>query len=161
VASTEIQLKPFKPENQAEVKALILAGMEDHWGVIDPTLNPDLNDIASTYARATFLVAWNHDRIVGTGALAPREDGQAEIVRMSVARDLRRCGIGRQILQRLIRTAKENGCRQVILETTETWQEVIAFYLQNGFRITHHLDGDVYFCLDLFATGEKEQLWPD
>jgi hypothetical protein len=32
--------------------------------------------------------------VVGTGALVPRQDGAAEIVRMSVTRELRQKGIG-------------------------------------------------------------------
>ena len=49
------------------------------------------------------------------------------------------------ILAALLEAARQSGCRRVILETTETWDEVIAFYLSCGFRITHHQDGDVYF----------------
>jgi hypothetical protein len=60
---------PFKAEDQAEAKNLILAGMGEHFGEIDHSLNPDLNDIAASYAGAIFLVAWCENRIVGTGAL--------------------------------------------------------------------------------------------
>jgi len=145
----EILIRPFCPADQAEVKSLILAGLVDHWGVLDPTKNPDLEDIAATFAGATFLVARLAGRIAGTGALVPRGDGVAEIVRMSVARDLRRRGVGRRILTRLVEQARQDGLRQVVLETTATWQEVIAFYLDAGFRVTHHSGGDVYFALDL------------
>jgi N-acetylglutamate synthase-like GNAT family acetyltransferase len=73
-----------------------LAGLEEHWGVLDPTKNPDLEDIGLTYADAIFLVAQQNNKIIGTGALIPKPDGTAEIVRMSVAADWRRKGIGRQ-----------------------------------------------------------------
>jgi len=66
-----------------------------------------------------------------------------------VANRMRRKGIGRMILDHLCDYARSIGCRQVILETTETWQEVIAFYERCRFQITHHQDGDVYFKLDL------------
>ena len=145
----EIILSPFRPEDQEPIKRLVLAGLEDHWGVLDPTKNPDLNDIASSYANATFLTAWKDGKLIGTGALVPRGKGVAEIVRMSVAGEMRRCGIGKMILQALRQKAVELGVRRIILETTETWHEVIAFYEKNGFKITHHQDGDVYFALDL------------
>jgi putative acetyltransferase len=90
-------------------------------------------------------VAWLGGRIVGTGALVTRVTGTAEIVRMSVRADVRRQGIGCQILDQLVARARSLGCKKVILETTATWQEVIAFYLQNGFRITHRSGDDVYF----------------
>ncbi len=141
----EIIISDFQPSDQIEAKALILSGLVDHWGWLDPTLNPDLTDIAESYRQAIFLVARLDGRMVGTGALKPRGEGVAEIVRMSVAKDLRRLGLGRKILAELVARARVMGLRKIILETTETWNEVIAFYVSFGFRITHHQDGDVYF----------------
>ncbi len=143
--STDITLDPFQPADQSEVKALVLAGLVEHWGVLDPTKNPDLEDITTTYAGATFLVARHADRIIGTGALVPRTESTAEVVRMSVAADCRRRGIGNTLLHALVAHARQAGFRRVFLETTDTWQEVIAFYLRFGFHITHYKDGDVYF----------------
>jgi ribosomal protein S18 acetylase RimI-like enzyme len=68
---------------------------------------------------------------------------------MSVRKDLRRQGIGQKILSELCKQAVQSGYEEVILETTDTWQDVIAFYQQYGFEITHYLDGDVYFRMDL------------
>lgn len=145
----EIRFLPFQPEDQAAVKALILAGLAEHWGALDLSLNPDLNDVQHTYAGADFLVAWQAGRIIGTGALVPISKATAQIVRMSVAADCRRNGLGHRILQRLCDHARARGVRQLVLETTETWEEVIAFYLNFGFHISHHQDGDVYFGLNL------------
>ena len=146
---TYISLAPFQPADQSAVKSLILAGLVDHWSELDPTLNPDLNDIAETYKDAYFLVAKHDGQVVGCGALVPHDVNTAEIKRMSVACALRRQGLGRRILTALCEEAKARGFRRVTLETTETWSEVIAFYLDFGFGITHHQDGDVYFKLDL------------
>ena len=87
--------------------------------------------------------------IVGTGAFIPRSIESAEIVRMSVARHLRRQGIGRKMLIELCYRAYLRGFRQVILETTATWKDAIAFYQAFGFQISHYAEGDVYFALDL------------
>ncbi len=144
-----IVISPFQPENQAEVKQLVLAGLAEHWGEIDPDKNPDLNDIGSTYANATFLVAWLDDHIVGTGALVPRSAEVAEIVRMSVRADVRRNGIGGLILRQLFERARVDGYCRVVLETTATWHRVIEFYRRSGFHITHERDGDVYFVAQL------------
>ena len=64
-------------------------------------------------------------------------------------KDLRRQGIGQQILAELCKRASQDGYEEVILETTATWQDVIDFYLQYGFEITHYEGGDVYFKLKL------------
>jgi GNAT superfamily N-acetyltransferase len=147
--NTQVLLNPFRPEDQEAVRTLILAGLGERWGYLDPTKNADLNDIASSYAAAYFLVAQVDGQIAGTGALVPRSAGTAEIVRMSVASGLRKQGIGGQILRQLLQYAQAAGYHKVILETTATWQDAIHFYQNAGFCITHLQDGDVYFSLDL------------
>jgi len=145
----DIIILPFQPENQAEVKNLVLTGLAEHWDTLDPSKNPDLDNISLTYANAVFLVAWQNNKIIGTGALVPKSSDTAEIVRMSVAANMRRNGIGRKILQRLCEHAKSNRYKGLVLETTDTWLEAIEFYKTFGFRITHYLDGNVYFALDI------------
>jgi putative acetyltransferase len=144
-----ITITPFQTNDQADVKQLILDGLVEHWGFLDPTKNPDLDDIAAFYAGATFLVAWMEGRIVGTGALLPRSKEVAEIVRMSVIKENRRQGIGRRILQALVAQARVQGFKRVVLETTASWDEVIEFYLRFGFHITHSQGGDVFFQMEL------------
>ena len=145
-----IIILPFQQEDQEKVKELILNGLAEHWGELDLTKNPDLNNIAATYSQDIFLVAWLEDKIVGTGALVHWSDEIAEIVRMSVVKEMRKKGIGRLILQKLIEIAEEKGYRKIILETTNTWHEIIEFYLKCGFKITHEQDGDIFFEMILF-----------
>ena len=144
-----LSLRPFRPADQCAAKALILAGLLEHWGTLDSSLNPDLDDIATSYKDATFLVACEGSRIVGTGVLKPTDTDASEIVRMSVAGDMRRRGLGRRILDALIADARDRGYARIILETTQTWAGAIAFYQNAGFEITHHQDGDVYFVMEL------------
>ncbi|MCY3736947.1 MAG: GNAT family N-acetyltransferase [Gemmatimonadaceae bacterium] len=148
----QISIKPFESKDQEAVRSLILAGLAEHWGQVDPALNPDLNDMAASYRNATFLVAWLDGRIIGCGALVPRSDQTAEIVRMSVASECRRQGIGRAILARLCQEARQSGHRRIVLETTATWDGVIRFYERFGFRVTHRRDGrsggEVHFALE-------------
>jgi GNAT superfamily N-acetyltransferase len=152
--SPQITLLPFQPADQAAVKELVLAGLVGHWGFLDPAKNPDLDDIASTYKDAYFLVAWLDDQVIGTGALVSHSADTAEIVRMSVAAPLRRRGVGRRILQALIDHAKSQGYKRIILETTADWADVVEFYQLFGFQITHYKDGDAFFELELSQAGK-------
>ena len=149
--SETIVIRAFQSADQAAVRRLILLGLQEHWGKLDRNLNQDLNDIAKNYGNAVFLVAelTMDCSIVGSGALVPQGEGVAEIVRMSVNKAMRRTGLGTRLLQALVDRARSMGLRRVILETTETWHEVIAFYQRFGFCITHYQDGDVYFAFDL------------
>jgi len=140
-----MEIRPFKSADQPAAKALILAGLVGHWGWLDPDKNPDLDDIAASYADGVFLVAYEEGRLVGTGALLPEGNQVGRIVRMSVDGAKRRKGYGRMLLQALLQQAKELGYSQVVLETTATWLDAIHFYEANGFQTVGELDGDLHF----------------
>ncbi|MFC1463713.1 MAG: GNAT family N-acetyltransferase [Candidatus Brachytrichaceae bacterium NZ_4S206] len=146
---SDLIIEHFTPADQSAAQALILAGLEERWGALDPSLNSDLNDIAASYATGVFLVARLAGRLVGTGALLPEGKGVGRIVRMSVARAHRRRGIGARILQVLLDEARARGYHTIVLETTETWDDAIAFYLRYGFRIVARRHGDVHFAMAL------------
>lgn len=163
-----IKLRDFQPADQGEVKALITAGLGEHHGFVDHSMNPDLNNISKSYADTVFNVAEQaarerflgessnesqKRRIVGAGALIPRTGDKAEIVCMSVVPDVRRYGIGTMILHHLCEEGKARGFSQLFLETTTTWTDVIAFYQRFGFHITHtdmgELGPETYLALDI------------
>lgn len=147
----EIVIRPFQPKDQIAAQTLILAGLEEHWGTLDPDKNPDLDDIARAYGHDRFLVAECDGEIVGTGALLLDDGGYGRIVRMSVDQEKRRQGIASAILNELCRLARQSGCLWLTLETTATWTDAIQFYLSTGFTITHYADGNVYFRRNLPA----------
>jgi GNAT superfamily N-acetyltransferase/molybdopterin converting factor small subunit len=142
-------IRPFRPADQPACKALILAGLVEHWGFLDPSLNPDLDDIDASYAQGCFLTAWEGEGLIGTGAFLAVDAQTVQVVRMSVLKALRAKGVGSTILAALLAEAATRGYLRAVLETTETWQEVVRFYLKAGFEITHRLDGDIFFEKDL------------
>jgi GNAT superfamily N-acetyltransferase len=144
-----LTITDLAPENIPAARDLILAGLAEHWGTLDLSMNPDLSDLSSSYGEAVFLVAWLDGQLVGTGALIEEAPGVGRIVRMSVDKDHRRRGIARSILAELIRRGRGMGYRHIVLETTETWQDAIQFYRNAGFRYTHSAEGDVHFVMDL------------
>ena len=148
-----VEIVRFRREDQAAVQRLILEGLEEHWGVLDPQFNADLDDIDASYAVGTVLVARDAGQIVGVGAITPIGPGEGEVKRMSVARDARRRGLGTALLTALLEDARERGGRSVRLETTADWEDAVQFYGASGFELTHYEDGgfgrDAYFRMDL------------
>ncbi len=142
-------IRPFAAADQAAAEALIFAGLAERWGRLDPSLNEDVRDIAGNYQNGCFLVAVADEKLVGTGALIPETTGVMRIVRMSVAKTVRRQGVGQAILERLIVEARARECRRLLCETTKSWTDAIAFYQQNGFHTAHVDDHDHHFYLTL------------
>ncbi|MEY2401241.1 MAG: hypothetical protein QOJ08_1352 [Ilumatobacteraceae bacterium] len=137
-----IEVHEIRPDLLDAVRALILSGLAEHWGTVDPALNRDLDDLTSSYALGKTLVACDGGLVVGTGTVVRRDDWSGELVRMAVAPSHRRGGVGRRLVEELVAVARSWGMSRVLLETTADWTEVVRFYQRCGFAITHFVDGD-------------------
>nr|NIW45215.1 hypothetical protein [Gammaproteobacteria bacterium] len=58
VQKLNLTIRPIAPGEQNDARDLILAGLAERWGKLDPGRNPDLNDILIQYRRGVFLVAY-------------------------------------------------------------------------------------------------------
>lgn len=142
-------IEPFRRELQEEAQRLIEAYLVERWGCLDESLNPDIRDVAEAYRAGFFVVAIAGGQVVGTGAILPESADSARVVRMTVAKERRGEGIGRQILDALREEAQQRGYEALVLETTETWDSAIAFYVRYGFRVLGVWNGDCHFELTL------------
>jgi YbgC/YbaW family acyl-CoA thioester hydrolase len=83
-------------------------------------------------AKAVHAVAFNRlDQAVATGRLLQERAGIARIGRVAVHRVLRGSGVGRQVMQALLRAAGARGDREVTLNAQRSAQ---GFYLGLGFQ---------------------------
>ena len=135
-------IRPFRPADQPAVQQLILAGLAERWGELDLTLNEDLHDIAGNYDAGIFLIAEIGSNLVGTGAIMPEGEGIMRVLRMYVAKDRQRQGVGKAILSQLIVAARGCGCRQLVVETEANWLSAVNFYLHSGFQTIYIEDGE-------------------
>lgn len=131
-------LRPFEPTDQPAARALILGGLGEHFGFIDQTRNPDLDDIWAHYVAQghLFIVAQQATALIGTGALVAEHDDptRGRIVRVSVRADRRRLGLGLAIVEQLIVAGRRRGWRQLLVETNHDWLAALGLYLHCGFE---------------------------
>lgn len=130
------RIRPFAIADQQAARALILTGLGEHWGFIDETLNPDLDDIAAHYPPDTadfYVVEDATGALIGTAGLISEDAETGRIVRMSVARDARGRGIGKRLVGVLETAARARGYRRLVCETTHDWTDATALYTATGF----------------------------
>lgn len=142
------QIRPFEPDDQDAARALVLTGLGEHWGFIDETLNPDLDDIAGHYPPETadFLVVEDaKGNLIGTAGLIREDAETGRIVRMSVAKAARGRGIGKRLVAELESIASARGYRRLVCETTHDWTDAIALYTATGFTEIGVWDDDRHF----------------
>ncbi len=147
----ELTIRPFEERDQAAARRLVLAGLGDHFGVIDETRNPDLDDILASYVGPghLFILAERDGELVGTGALVTESVGVGRLVRMSVDRQRRGQGIGRALVAHLVAAARERGDRRLLVETNDDWQDAIGLYRSCGFVEEDRRADEVHLALDL------------
>ena len=128
-------LRSFTTPDQEAVQQLILNGLAEHFLYLDPSLNPDLDDITATYLSIgdLFLVAELDKKIIATGALVRESPETGRIVRVSVASDNRRMGIGQLIVHQLLENARRLELKRILVETNRDWHEALVFYKNLGF----------------------------
>ena len=134
----------FGARDQDAVRALILDGLAEHWGALDPSLNPDLRDIAACYRDGAS---------VGAGAVVPTSGSVGEVKRLGVARAHRRTGVASALLRALVAVAVDARWSALVLETSVDWEDAVGLYLHFGFTLTHYEDGafgrDAWFRLEV------------
>ena len=122
------------------------AGIDLHHD--QPGFSRELEDLASVYdgGRARMFAAFEQGLVMGTVAVRFHDDGSAELKRMYVRRAARGGGFADRLVEEVVASARERGCRSVWLETVRgAMDRAIALYGRHGFVVserdgglTHH-----------------------
>jgi GNAT superfamily N-acetyltransferase len=148
-----VAVERYSDADRDPAREVVLAGLEEHWGALDPDLNRDVDDLGAAYADGVVVVARVDGAVVGVGVIVHAGSEVAEVKRMSVLRAHRRRGIATAVLDALVAIARQWRCRVVVLETTTSWTDAVAFYQRAGFTHTHDETGpfgsDSHFRLGL------------
>jgi putative acetyltransferase len=87
--------------------------------------------------RSIYWIAEEGDRIIGGCGIYPTPglpDGCAELVKLYLASDQRGKGIGRELLEKSIDSAKKLGYSRIYLESLPELGKAISIYEKAGFR---------------------------
>jgi GNAT superfamily N-acetyltransferase len=106
---------------------------------IDHSLSDDLSDIPFNYRNRSgdnFWVAEQAGQVRGMVGIQKRSEAEAELRRMSVARDARRQGIGGKLLETVEDFCREQGYSQIFLTTVSQLVPAISMYRKYGFQLT-------------------------
>ena len=147
-----LKAEKWRPHVRA-IQKLVAAGLGERFGHYDAARNPDVVNFAEHYANAIVVIARRQRQIVGCGVLIAEGGGsrnaRGRVVRMSVRGDVRRKGVGGAVLTELVGHARRLGYWEVVLETTSSWTDAVAFYLRQGFAVVERKDGDTHFRLEV------------
>lgn len=144
--------RDFTSADQQRVRRLILGGLSERWGSeFDESYNPDLDNITATYIDrgATVVVVEAEGELVATGVLLRLEERLGQLVRISVAADHRRHGLGRLVVDELIKRGRGRGMKELRVVADTPWHSAIALYRSCGFEMTSQDEIDTVFRMTL------------
>lgn len=125
-----MHIRPFQPEDEDALVAL--------WrncGLVRPQNDP-LKDIRRKLkVRPDLLLVGILDGMIVASVMAGYEGHRGWINYLAVAPELRRKGLGREIVAEAERLLKTEGCPKVNLQVRTTNQEAMKFYRRIGYSV--------------------------
>ncbi len=116
----------------------------------------ELSSLPDKYAQplGRLILAWNETRPIGCLALRPIDGDICEMKRLYVQPLARGHQLGRQLVQRICREAKDAGYRRICLDTLPSMSTAIQLYESMGFKaigayVFNPVQGALFFGLDL------------
>ena len=145
-----IKIRDFVATDQPRARRLIESGLGEHFGFVDSSQNPDLDDIDSSYIKTgdRFFVAERDGLFVGVAGLIFVGD-RARMVRVSTHPEHRRCGVAAALLDRCMETTRQAGLIRLVVYTQPEWVDATSFYARYGFEQYGKDDVDVHLGLDV------------
>lgn len=132
-----IKISTYHHQYQAQAIELILKIQQREFGLpITLEEQPDLLIIPSFYQKGNgnFWVALDGDRVIGTIAAIDIGDRHLALRKMFVDVNYRgQPGIGKKLMDSLIRWAGDKNVREIYLGTIDKFKAAIRFYEKSGF----------------------------
>lgn len=127
----------------ARVRALVTAHQADMYATSPPESVHALGLEVLRDPAITVCTAWEHDVLLGIGALARRDAARGELKSMRVTDEARGTGVGRALLRHLVALARTEGLRSLWLETgaEDAFLPARRLYASEGFVVCGPFDG--------------------
>ena len=108
--------------------------------------------------RSIYLVAEEHEKIIGGAGIFPSEglpEGICELVKMYLHKNARGKGLGRTLIGQCLEQAKKMGYEKVYLETMPELKKAVSVYEKFGFDyLTGPMGNTGHFGCDVWMIKE-------
>ena len=149
--SMEIKIVPYEPKLKDGVFAFTKKCFEKLGKNFEPEGRHECyNDIERHYVKFFCLVEGN--RIVGTVALKKLDEYTAELKSLYLAQELRGKGLGKQLLDKAIMSARELGFTSIVLDSMSKYTDAVKLYEKVGFKHIERYNDNQY--ADVFMKME-------
>ena len=152
--NASIQIRPIELNDNLALAKVIRGALEEFGAnkpgtvYFDPTTDA-LFQLFNATPGAHYYVALKDNELVGGAGIFPTENlpkGTCELVKLYLHKDARGTGLGKQLLNKAMGWAKENGYTQVYLESMPELSKAVTIYENVGFKRIDHPLGNSGHC---------------
>ena len=144
-----IIFRNIEKKDNKEIAELIRSVFRE-FGIARPGtvyFDPTTDDLYSLFQKpgSIYWIAEEDGKIIGGCGIYATENlpqGCSELVKLYLYSSHRNKGIGRQLIEKSIESAKELGYKQIYLESLPELQKAISLYEKEGFRFIDYKMGD-------------------
>lgn len=159
-----ITLTPIQESDNSEIAALIREVLTEFGANKPGTVftDPTTDDLYALFQvpKSHYFIAKDGEKIVGGCGIYPTKgmpEGCVELVKLYVANTHRSTGLGKRLLLESIEVAKQEGFREVYLETLPELHIAVGLYEKLGFKCLAAPYGDSgHFACDLWMAKNIE-----
>lgn len=154
----KLNFRKIQASDNAAMAGIIRRALEEHGENKPGTVytDPTTDDLFQLFKkeRSIYLLADHEGKLVGGCGIYPTKglpQGYAELVKLYVSAESRGMGIGKQLMERCINWASENGYTHLYLESIPALNKAVVLYEALGFeRIGNRLGESGHFACDLW-----------
>ena len=134
-------IRQIRKEDNKALAKVIRDVFEEHEAPRIGTVysDPTTNNLFELFqiSKAILWVAENDNIILGCCGIYPTEglpEGYAELVKYYLNQNARGKGIGKELMEHCIRSAKEFGYKKLYLESLSQFSKAVSIYEKQGFQ---------------------------
>jgi putative acetyltransferase len=144
-----IIFRKIEKKDNKEIADLIRSVFRE-FGIARPGtvyFDPTTDDLYTLFQNpgSIYWIAEDNGKIIGGCGIYPTEnlpEGFGELVKLYLDPSYRNKGIGRQLMEKSMDSAKQLGYKQLYLESLPELGRAISLYEREGFRFIDHKMGD-------------------
>lgn len=133
-------LRPIQPNDNPALAKMIREVFDEHGAPQKGTVysDPTTDDLFKLFEmpNSVLWVAELNNEIIGCCGIYPTEGlltGYAELVKFYLSAKARGKGIGKELMEKSLHSAKEFGYRQIYLESLPHFDKAVRLYEKQGF----------------------------
>ena len=146
----ELIIRKIQPKDNPFIAKIIRTALEEYDQAKPGTVytDPSTDELYETFSgnpKSTYFIAELNEKAIGGCGIYPTKnlpEGYAELVKIYLNSEFRGKGIGKQLMNKSIAYAKEQGCTHLYLESFPSLKEAIYLYEKIGFEKVAEPMGD-------------------